>query len=122
MYYCYYTYNIIIIHISSCPIAIKSPSFTISQLSAAAQAYFNLGISTATRKAYTAFHTNITHSGGRLPDHLYQFAKIHCCCLSQIWPNKIYPMQRYKCTSLQYNTEGPEEALHNWSGHSALFN
>ena len=44
----------IIIHISLCPIATESPSFTISQLSAAAQAYFNLGISTATRKAYTA--------------------------------------------------------------------
>ena len=56
MYYCYYTYNIIIIHICSCPIATESPSFPISQLimSAAAQAYFNLGISTATRKAYTA--------------------------------------------------------------------
>ena len=52
--YCYYTYNIIITHISSCPIATESPSFTISQLSAAVQVYFNLGISTATRKAYTA--------------------------------------------------------------------
>ena len=35
-------------------IATESPSFTISQLSAAAQGYFNLGISTATKKAYTA--------------------------------------------------------------------
>ena len=53
MCYCYYTYNIIIIHISSCLITTNSPSFTISQLSAAVQAYINLGISTATRKAYT---------------------------------------------------------------------
>ena len=53
MYYCYHTYNIIIIHISSCPIATESTSFTISQLSAAVQAHFNLGILTATRKSYT---------------------------------------------------------------------
>ena len=53
MYYGYYTYNIIIIHISSCPIVTESTSFTISQLSAAVQAHFNLGISTATRKSYT---------------------------------------------------------------------
>ena len=56
MYYCYYTYNVIIIPISSCPIATESSSFTIIlyRLSAAAQVYFNLGISTATRKAHTA--------------------------------------------------------------------
>ena len=53
MYYCYHTYNIIIIHISSCPIATESTSFTISQLSAVVQAHFNLGILTATRKSYT---------------------------------------------------------------------
>ena len=54
LYCCYYNYNIIIINVSSYPIATELPSFTISQLSAAAQAYFNLGISAATRKAYTA--------------------------------------------------------------------
>ena len=43
--YCYHNYNIIIINISSCPIATELPSFMISQLSAAARAYFNLGIS-----------------------------------------------------------------------------
>ena len=53
-YYCYHNYNIIIINISSCPIATELPSFMISQLSAAVRAYFNLGISAATRKAYTA--------------------------------------------------------------------
>ena len=35
-------------------LAVESPSLKISQLSAAAQAYFNLGISAATKKAYTA--------------------------------------------------------------------
>ena len=43
-----------IIKVSSCPLAIEQPPFTMSQMSVAAQAYFNLGISTATRKAYTA--------------------------------------------------------------------
>ena len=52
LYYCYYTYNIIIINISSWPIATDSSSFTISELITAAQAYFNLGISASTRKAY----------------------------------------------------------------------
>ena len=51
---------------------------------------------------------NITPSAGRLTNHLYQFVKKHCCCLSHIWPNKIYPMQRYKCTSLRYNTVTPQ--------------
>ena len=49
-----YLYNILIIIVSSCPIIIEQPSFTISQLSVAARAYFNLGISNSTRKAYTA--------------------------------------------------------------------
>ena len=35
-------------------IAAESKTFTISQLSAAVQAYFSLGISAATKKAYTA--------------------------------------------------------------------
>lgn len=50
----WYLYNILIINVSSYPIVTEQPSATISQLSVAAQAYFNLGISNSTRKAYTA--------------------------------------------------------------------
>ena len=92
-------------NVFSYPIATEPPSFTISQLSTATQAYFNLGIPAATRKAYIQLaSTKTAHYAGRLTSHLYQFVNIHCCRLSQIWPSKIYPTQWYKCTSLQYNT------------------
>ena len=55
VYFCdIFTIIILIINVSSCPIIIEQPSLTISQLSIAARAYFNLGISNSTRKAYTA--------------------------------------------------------------------
>ena len=69
-------------------LATESPSFTVSELSAAAQVYFNLGISIANRKAYTAGLHNITHSAGRLTNHVYQFVKIHCCCLHRFGPTR----------------------------------
>ena len=86
------------------PIATESPSFTISQLNMAAQAYFNMGISTATRKAYTAGLCKYNTFCREINQPPYQSVKIHCCCLSQIWPIKIYPMQQYKCISLWYDT------------------
>ena len=76
--YCYYTYNIIIINIPSWPVATDSLSFTISKLIAAAQAYFNLGISVGTRKAYRVASADTTQSAGRLTNQLYQSVKIHC--------------------------------------------
>ena len=102
LYYCYYTNNIIIIHVSLCFIATESPSFTISQLSTAAQIYFNLGISTATKEAYTAgvhkyntFCREINQSPLPVCEDtlLLVFTKL-------IWPNKMYLMQQYKCTFL----------------------
>ena len=68
--YCYYAYNIIIINVSSCPIATEFPSFTISQLSVAVQPYFILGLSATTRKVYQPAFANTSHSVWRLTNHL----------------------------------------------------
>ena len=106
-------HNIIIINNTSCPIAAESPSFTMSQLSAAAQAYFNLGISAATKKAYTAGLRNyiafcreinqqpIPACEDTLLLYVTHLAKLKLSyAMIQVYLSAV----RYKCTSQQCNT------------------
>ena len=103
-YYCYHNYNIIIINISSCPIATELPSFMISQLSAAARAYFNLGISAATRKAYTAgLRKYITFCMKINQPPIPAYENTLLLFVTHL-AQQSFPTQRYKCTSQQYDT------------------
>ena len=74
-------------------LATESPSFAISQLSAAAQVYFNLGISIANRKAYTAGLHKYNTFCRKINQPPIPVCEDILLLFAQIWPNKIYLMQ-----------------------------